>query len=77
MLINSFKSSRLQIYEIKLNMIQFLVAGYETTAVTISSACYILATKPEDQQKLQDEIDSNIDPNVRDFFLLAKLSFKK
>jgi cytochrome P450 len=56
-------------------MMQFLIAGYETTALTISHCCYILATKPEELQKLQDEIDSNIDPEVS--FILKHFSTQR
>ncbi len=55
-------------------MLQFLVAGYETTAVTISNSCYILANKPEEMQKLQDEIDSNLDQSVCSKIILFLLS---
>ncbi|RDD42460.1 Cytochrome P450 3A24 [Trichoplax sp. H2] len=37
----------------------FLIAGYETTANTIAFASYLIATNPEIQRKLHDEIDSN------------------
>ncbi len=59
-------------------MLVFLIAGYETTALTISNCCYTLATKPDELQKLQDEIDSNIDQNVyrNIHFLILYKNFK-
>lgn len=35
----------------------FLLAGYETTAVTMSICSFLLAKYPEEMQKLQSEID--------------------
>src|SRR5690625_4706513 len=34
----------------------FLVAGYDTTAATITFTCYLLATHPEQQELLYQEI---------------------
>lgn len=34
-----------------------MLAGYETTAVTIAQCIYMLTTHPEVQQKLQQEVD--------------------
>ena len=35
----------------------FMIAGYDTTATTLSFASYILSKHPEEQQRLQGEID--------------------
>ena len=39
------------------NSIDFLLAGYETTAVVLSYTSYLLALNTDIQQKLQAEID--------------------
>ena len=43
--------------EIAVYCIGFLLAGYETTANTLSFTAYLLATNPDVQDKLCDEID--------------------
>lgn len=42
------------------NSVMFMVAGYETTATTLTFTAYCLATNPECQEKLIAEIDSTI-----------------
>ena len=43
--------------EIASYCVGFLLAGYETTANTLAFTSYLLATNPEVQDKLCDEID--------------------
>ncbi len=43
-----------------------MIAGYETTSTALSYATYILATHPEEQQKLQEHIDAHFDPETED-----------
>jgi hypothetical protein len=40
------------------NIFIFIIAGHETTASTLETALILLATEPEFQQSIQDEIDS-------------------
>ncbi len=40
------------------NIFIFILAGHETTASTLQSALLVLATEPEIQQTVQDEIDN-------------------
>lgn len=39
----------------------FLLVGYDTTASTINSACHLLATNTEKQEKLFEEITTVLD----------------
>ena len=45
------------------NAITFMLAGYETTANALSYTSYLLALNPQIQQKLQAEIDQNLEEN--------------
>ena len=44
--------------EVVANSIGFLLAGNETTAITLSFASYEMALNPDIQEKLQSEIDT-------------------
>ena len=46
------------------NAILFLVAGYDTTSNTLSFLMYTMATNPEWQDKVFQEIQDNISTNV-------------
>ncbi|XP_039700094.1 cytochrome P450 3A12 isoform X2 [Pteropus medius] len=48
--------------ELVAQSIIFIFAGYETTSTTLSFLMYILATHPDIQQKVQEEIDATL-PN--------------
>ena len=51
-------SKKLSDTEVIAQSFVFLAAGYETSSGTLSLACYHIATHPEVQDKLQQEIDS-------------------
>lgn len=42
----------------------FLIAGFDTTAVTLTNVCYLLALNPEVQEKCYNEIVSVIQGRV-------------
>jgi cytochrome P450 len=44
-----------------MNLVLFLLAGYETTSNTLSNCAYVLATHSEEQEILLDEIRSHFD----------------
>src|ERR1700733_10948691 len=45
--------------EVISNVFLFMIAGYETTSTALAYSTYVLATKPEIQDKLVEEIDQN------------------
>jgi cytochrome P450 len=42
-----------------MNMVLFMLAGYETTSTTLTYCTYVLATHLDEQQKLFDEINAH------------------
>lgn len=44
------------------NAFLFLIAGYETTAITVANVSYLLAAHPDEQEKLFEEISEVCDP---------------
>jgi hypothetical protein len=59
----NFVNKRLTEDEIVAQGWVFMIAGYETTATTLSFCSYELALNPECQEKLFEEINSAIDSN--------------
>jgi hypothetical protein len=65
----SFKNFRIKIglnkftllhkKEVKMNLVLFLLAGFETTSSSLSYCFYLLSQYPDVMEKLQDEIDSH------------------
>lgn len=51
-------SKKLSDSEVIAQSLTFLIAGHETSSATLSLTCYHLATHPEIQDKVQQEIDS-------------------
>jgi cytochrome P450 len=41
-----------------------VIAGYETTSTALAYISYVLATHPNEQQKLQEHIDTHFDPET-------------
>ena len=57
--------------ELKMSLVQFLLAGYETTSTALSYCLFVLSTNPNEMAKLQEEIDAAFDEN---FVILIILS---
>ncbi|XP_048767818.2 cytochrome P450 3A18-like [Ostrea edulis] len=57
------------------NSVMFMVAGYETTATTLTFTAYCLATNPECQEKLIAEIDSTIGQDTPDYDNIQKMEY--
>ncbi|MFC9930337.1 cytochrome P450 [Streptomyces sp. NPDC127190] len=55
------QSERLSSAELRNEVLTFLVAGSETTAIALSWALYLVATNPDIQQRLWDETDRVLD----------------
>jgi cytochrome P450 len=53
-----------------MNLIMFMLAGYETTSTCLSYCSYVLATNQEEQQKVRDEIDSIFAPDSPVIYVL-------
>jgi cytochrome P450 len=60
--------------EITGNAMLFLLAGYDTTASTMTFMAYCLGTNPESQKKLIEEIDSILGKVRISFYLLILLT---
>ena len=55
--------------ELVAQSIIFIFAGYETTSTSLSFLMYELATHPDVQQKLQEEIDATFPNKVSRSYL--------
>jgi cytochrome P450 len=54
-----------------------VIAGSETTGNTIAWACYLLATHPQEQHRLQAEVDQVLGGSDADYDTLPKLSYTR
>ena len=63
--------------EVISNILAFMAAGYETTSTALAYATYVLATHPEVQEKLQDEIDQlPLDDEINpDYDIVAQMPY--
>ena len=52
------ENKKLEDDDVVAQCIIFLLAGYETSSTTLSMTCYHLATNPDVQDRLQQEIDN-------------------
>jgi cytochrome P450 len=57
------KGARITEDEVVATAMVFLVAGYDTTGMTLSFLAYAMAKNPEIQEKLQEEIDQAFEDN--------------
>jgi cytochrome P450 len=53
----SLESKRLYEEEVGANMLLFMIAGFDSVSTALASCAYVLATKPDIQEKLREEID--------------------
>ncbi|XP_077893372.1 cytochrome P450 3A12-like [Ictidomys tridecemlineatus] len=62
--------------EIAAQSIIFILAGYETTSTTLSFIMYLLATHPDVQKKLQQEIDETFPNKMSEWHLEGRRELK-
>uniref|UniRef100_A0AC35FTL7 Cytochrome P450 n=1 Tax=Panagrolaimus sp. PS1159 TaxID=55785 RepID=A0AC35FTL7_9BILA len=73
---SQFKTERkMTSNEIVANLVAFLVAGYDTTQNSLAFLCFELATHPEIQKRVQDEIDENCPYEEIEYEQVQKLTF--
>ena len=64
--------------EVYANSVGFLIAGNETTSMTLSYTSYLLALNPDVQEKLQSEIDDYFEEKpVSSYIFCISLSIMK
>uniref|UniRef100_A0AC34QDV7 Cytochrome P450 n=1 Tax=Panagrolaimus sp. JU765 TaxID=591449 RepID=A0AC34QDV7_9BILA len=57
------------------NCYGFLLAGYETTSTALAYSCYLLASHPDVQEKLFNEIQTKIGNSDADYDTVMKLPY--
>nr|XP_022319165.1 cytochrome P450 3A29-like [Crassostrea virginica] len=70
-----WKKRGLTIEEVTGNSILFLIAGFDTTASTMTFLSYSLATNPDCQERLLEEIDSVIGKDLPTYDNIQKLEY--
>ncbi|VDI50771.1 Hypothetical predicted protein [Mytilus galloprovincialis] len=73
--VQEFKNRGLNNIELKENAVTFFIAGYDTTANTLSFACYCLATNQDVQGKCIDEIENVLQGGTPQMEDLVKLEY--
>jgi len=63
--------------EIRDEVVTILIGGHETTALTLTWACHLLAENPEVDRRLRAEVDRVLDGRTPDVGDLAELSFTR
>ncbi|CAC5390967.1 CYP3A [Mytilus coruscus] len=71
----SYKNRGLNEMELKSNAMTFFLAGYDTTANTLSFACHALATNSDVQKKLIEEIDTVLCGEKPQYEDISKLQY--
>ncbi|EFO91748.1 CRE-CYP-13A10 protein [Caenorhabditis remanei] len=72
---SSYSNRQLTTSEIVGQCIVFLIAGFDTTALSLSYSTFLLATHPEIQSKLQEEVDRECTNPEISFDQLSKLKY--
>ncbi|PAV74176.1 hypothetical protein WR25_08746 isoform B [Diploscapter pachys] len=68
-------SKNMTYQEIKGQLLVFLIAGFDTTANSLSYTSYLLAKHPDKMKKLQEEIDRECAGTTIDYDALGKLKY--
>ncbi|KAK3090229.1 hypothetical protein FSP39_010220 [Pinctada imbricata] len=71
----AWKNRGLSIDEVTANAFQFLLAGYDTTANTLSFLAYNLAMNPECQEKCIEEVDRVLGQGKPDYDNMLKMQY--
>ncbi|UMM15539.1 hypothetical protein L5515_012947 [Caenorhabditis briggsae] len=72
---SSYNNRQLTTMEVVGQCTVFLIAGFDTTALSLSYSTFLLATHPEIQKKLQEEVDIECPDSVITFDQLSKLKY--
>ncbi|MCA0995116.1 cytochrome P450 [Alloyangia pacifica] len=66
---------RMNTAELRDNLLTFIVAGHETTAITLSWALYLLAFDPEAQERARDEVMAGVSGDTASAAEVAELPY--